>query len=29
LMLDFAEEPPELGMLIEIVLGYNLRQEAL
>lgn len=26
LMLDFAEEPPELGMLIEIVLRYNLRQ---
>jgi hypothetical protein len=26
LMLDFAEEPPELQMLIDIVLEYNLRQ---
>jgi uroporphyrinogen decarboxylase len=26
LMLDFAEEPPELQMLIDTVLGYNLRQ---
>ncbi len=26
LMLDFAEEPPELQMLIDIVLAYNLRQ---
>jgi uroporphyrinogen decarboxylase len=25
-MLDFAEEPPELQMLIDIVLAYNLRQ---
>ena len=28
-MIDFAEEPPELQMLIEAVLGYNLRQAAL
>jgi uroporphyrinogen-III decarboxylase len=26
LMLDFAEEPPELQMLIDVVLEYNLRQ---
>lgn len=26
LMLDFAEEPPELQMLIDVVLSYNLRQ---
>jgi uroporphyrinogen decarboxylase len=26
LMIDFAEEPPELQMLIDTVLGYNLRQ---
>ena len=26
LMLDFAEEPPELQMLIDIVLNYNLRE---
>jgi len=26
MMVDFAEEPPELQMLIDIVLGYNLRQ---
>mgnify|MGYP005860441501 FL=1 len=26
LMLDFAEEPPELQMLIDVVLQYNLRQ---
>jgi uroporphyrinogen decarboxylase len=26
LMLDFAEEPPELQMLIDVVLAYNLRQ---
>ncbi|MBM7582870.1 hypothetical protein JOD02_001739 [Caldicoprobacter guelmensis] len=26
LMLDFAEEPPELQMLIDIVLEYNMRQ---
>jgi hypothetical protein len=26
MMLDFAEEPPELQMLIDIVLDYNLRQ---
>jgi len=26
LMVDFAEEPPELGMLVEKVLAYNLRQ---
>ena len=26
LMIDFAEEPPELDMLIDIVLEYNLRQ---
>ncbi|MFH1571659.1 MAG: uroporphyrinogen decarboxylase family protein [Gemmatimonadota bacterium] len=26
LMLDFAEEPPELAQLIDTVLGYNLRQ---
>lgn len=26
MMLDFAEEPPELQMLIDIVLQYNLRQ---
>ena len=26
LMLDFAEEPPELQMLIDIVLGHNMRQ---
>ena len=26
LMLDFAEEPPELQMLIDTVLAYNLRQ---
>ena len=26
LMLDFAEEPPELQMLLDTVLGYNLRQ---
>lgn len=26
LMLDFAEEPPELQMLIDIVLEYNLRE---
>ncbi|MBT3344240.1 MAG: hypothetical protein HOH74_05790 [Gemmatimonadetes bacterium] len=26
LMVDFAEEPPELQMLIDTVLGYNLRQ---
>jgi len=25
-MLDFAEEPPELQLLIDTVLGYNLRQ---
>ena len=25
-MIDFAEEPPELQMLIDLVLGYNLRQ---
>ncbi len=28
IMLDFAEEPPELQMLIDIVLEYNLRQVA-
>ena len=26
LMMDFAEEPPELQMLIDVVLAYNLRQ---
>jgi len=26
LMLDFAEEPPELQMLIDVVLSYNLQQ---
>lgn len=26
IMIDFAEEPPELRMLIDVVLGYNLRQ---
>jgi uroporphyrinogen decarboxylase len=26
LMIDFAEEPPELQMLLDTVLGYNLRQ---
>ncbi len=26
MMIDFAEEPPELAMLIDIVLGYNVRQ---
>ena len=26
LMLDFAEEPPELQMLIDVVLAYNMRQ---
>ena len=26
LMIDFAEEPPELQMLIDTVLGYNVRQ---
>jgi hypothetical protein len=29
LMMDFAEEPPELRMLIDKVLAYNLRQAAL
>jgi hypothetical protein len=29
LMLDFAEEPPELQMLIDVVLAYNLRQAEL
>lgn len=29
LMLDFAEEPPELQLLIDTVLEYNLRQVAL
>ena len=29
LMLDFAEEPPELQMLIDVVLAYNLRQAQL
>jgi uroporphyrinogen decarboxylase len=29
LMIDFAEEPPELQMLIDIVLAYNLRQAEL
>ncbi|MGC9359612.1 MAG: uroporphyrinogen decarboxylase family protein [Anaerolineae bacterium] len=29
IMMDFAEEPPELQMLIDIVLEYNLRQVAL
>jgi uroporphyrinogen decarboxylase len=29
LMIDFAEEPPELQQLIDIVLQYNLRQTAL
>lgn len=29
LMIDFAEEPPELQMLIDIVLEYNLRQAKL
>ncbi len=28
-MMDFAEEPPELQMLIDIVLEYNLRQAAI
>ena len=28
-MMDFAEEPPELQMLIDIVLGHNLRQRDL
>jgi len=28
IMMDFAEEPPELQMLIDIVLQYNLRQVA-
>ena len=28
-MLDFAEEPPELQMLIDKVLAYNLRQAAI
>ena len=27
-MMDFAEEPPELQMLLDIVLAYNLRQAA-
>ena len=26
LMIDFAEEPPELQLLIDIVLEYNMRQ---
>ena len=26
MMFDFAEEPPELQMLIDVVFGYNLRQ---
>jgi uroporphyrinogen decarboxylase len=26
LMIDFIEEPPELQMLLDVVLGYNLRQ---
>jgi len=26
MMVDFAEEPPELQMLIDVVLGYNMRQ---
>jgi hypothetical protein len=26
LMIDFGEEPPELQMLIDVVLAYNLRQ---
>ena len=26
IMMDFAEEPPELQMLIDVVLAYNLRQ---
>ena len=26
MMVDFAEEPPELRMLIDVVLGYNVRQ---
>jgi len=25
-MVDFAEEPPELQMLIDVVLEYNMRQ---
>jgi uroporphyrinogen decarboxylase len=29
LMIDFAEEPPELQILIDIVLNYNLRQRDL
>lgn len=29
LMLDFAEEPPELDMLLDTVLAYNLRQARL
>ena len=29
LMIDFAEEPPELPMLIDVVLAYNLRRLAL
>lgn len=29
LMVDFAEEPPELGLLIDTVLQYNLRQAGL
>jgi uroporphyrinogen decarboxylase len=29
LMIDFAEEPPELQLLIDTVLGYNLRQAEL
>jgi len=29
MMIDFAEEPPELQMLIDIVLAYNLRQAEL
>ena len=29
LMLDFAEEPPELQRLIDVVLAYNLRQAQL
>ncbi|MEI6788218.1 MAG: uroporphyrinogen decarboxylase family protein [bacterium] len=29
LMIDFAEEPPELQMLIDMVLNYNLRQRDL
>lgn len=29
MMMDFAEEPPELAMLIDVVLEYNLRQARL